>query len=279
MFSGSDFLRFIGKTLRLSKVSFIIFIRKHMISCSEWFQSKTWTFCQDCGLVQQNTMLPNFHTAANQYVKNCPCTIKRYPVPRKADYDENFTVQDQQCLRIFRVDTGDYRRPQHEYRQRTRPISLIIVLPLVEDRISDLEGDAHHRVSRKFNLLMQNPHYREYYTFVLEQVPLEQIKVPYYKIFRRRHIEIAIWPLLYIKPEWCESAMEGGNTRLSSKRAFHIKAMSFIADFGQDFSLLQYQYDRWLFKTVTGAVESGRVYGTSPHRALETKTFTTSYWQ
>ena len=43
--------------------------------------------------------------------------------------------------------------------------------------------------------------------------------------------------------------------------------------------MLQYQYDRWLFKTVTGAVESGWAHDTSPMRALETKTFSTGYWR
>jgi len=52
-----------------------------------------------------------------------------------------------------------------------------------------------------------------------------------------------------------------------------------MLNFGRDFNLLQYQYDRWLFKTVSGAVESGKALGTSPQRALETKSFSTAYWQ
>lgn len=104
-------------------------------------------------------------------------------------------------------------------------------------------------------------------------------QIPYYKLFRKKYVEIAIWPLLYVREEWCESAIAGGISHLSAKHAFHLKAMSVIVDYGQDYGLLQYQYDRWLFKTVSGAVESGRVHGTLPMRALEYKSFSTGYWQ
>lgn len=96
--------------------------------------------------------------------------------------------------------------------------------------------------------------------------------IPYYKLFRMKHVEIAIWPLLYVQPQWCESAIEGGTSRLSANHAFYL-------NFAQDFGLLQYQYDRWLFKTVTGAVETGKIHRTSPLRALETKSIGTAYWQ
>lgn len=133
--------------------------------------------------------------------------------------------------------------------------------------------------ARDFAELMASPHYNEFYSLALELLASGEKNLPYYKFFRNQYIEIAIWPLLYVKPEWCESAIEGGGTRRSAKRAFHLKAMSSIVDFGQDYGLIQYQYDMWMFKTVSGAVESGRTYGTSPMRALETKCFSTAYWQ
>ncbi len=45
------------------------------------------------------------------------------------------------------------------------------------------------------------------------------------------------------------------------------------------FDLLQFQYDRWLFKTVSGAVNTARFLRCSPAHALETKTFSATYWQ
>lgn len=45
------------------------------------------------------------------------------------------------------------------------------------------------------------------------------------------------------------------------------------------YELLQYQYDRWLFKTITGAVNSSKQSGCSPNKSLENKTFSRTFWQ
>lgn len=43
--------------------------------------------------------------------------------------------------------------------------------------------------------------------------------------------------------------------------------------------MLQYNYDRWLFKTITGAVNSSKAAGCSPNRSLKNKTFSRTFWQ
>ena len=52
-----------------------------------------------------------------------------------------------------------------------------------------------------------------------------------------------------------------------------------MPDYAMSHELLLFQYDRWLFKTVTGAINSARVLKCSPLRALDTKTFSPGYWQ
>ena len=90
---------------------------------------------------------------------------------------------------------------------------------------------------------------------VLEMLADEKTQIPYYKAFKFLYIEIAVWPLLYLKNEWCESSFAGTQTRLSKKRAFHLN---------------QFQYDRYIFKSVTGAIESGkpRLFDVSYFRKL-----------
>ena len=97
---------------------------------------------------------------------------------------------------------------------------------------------------------------------------------------------MAIWLLLYIKEEWCESRFERAGMALFliakirrlSKLIFHsilivinkisflyfcrfhvyrqniprIKLLCEIADFSNNFELLHFQFHRWLYKTVTG---------------------------
>ena len=55
--------------------------------------------------------------------------------------------------------------------------------------------------------------------------------------------------------------------------------MSAIVDYALDFELLCFQYDRWLFKTVTGAINSSQIFNCSPAKALGAKTFSPGYWQ
>lgn len=245
----------------------------------QWVSDKSWSFCEVCHSVRRETMLPSFKTSKTRYVKNCDCAGQRYHVPKLEDFQLVHSVTDQRVLRIFRIDTGEYLRPQHGYRRRTEPVRLTVITPSVEERLTQLRDDDRVRLTAVFHRLRENEYYNHFYELAQRKLVEGTTRIPYWTLFRMEFVEMAIWPLLYLKPEWCESGNHGGQTRLSAKRLFHCKVMSGILDFGQDFSLLQYQFDRWLFKTVSGAVESGKALGTSPKRALESKTFTTAYWQ
>ena len=101
-----------------------------------------------------------------------------------------------------------------------------------EDIRSDSEGSS----DAESMMLLSNEHYARFYTFALESLAMNIESFPYYKLFCLKYIEIAIWPLLYIKNEFCESGITGHSSRLSCKRLFHYKCMSPVVDFGQDFS-------------------------------------------
>ena len=73
-----------------------------------------------------------------------------------------------------------------------------------------------------------------------------------------------LWPSLYPYTVWCESSISGKENRDSSKVAFFTKAFSNMLDYIMSYELLLFQYDRWLFKTVTGAFNSTRVLKCSP---------------
>jgi hypothetical protein len=57
------------------------------------------------------------------------------------------------------------------------------------------------------------------------------------------------------------------------------KAQCSIADYATNYELLHFQYDMWLFKTISGALTSGRFRMCSPARSLETKPFSVEYWK
>ena len=92
-------------------------------------------------------------------------------------------------------------------------------------------------------------------------------------------IECCLWPHLYPYTDLCETTLKGNESRLSGKIAFLNKVFSNILDYGLTYDLLQFHYDLWIFKTVTGAISSARRMQCSPARALNAKTFSAGYWK
>lgn len=94
-----------------------------------------------------------------------------------------------------------------------------------------------------------------------------------------KSIETAIWPLLYPYDRFCESRVADTGRRESSKKAYMLKLNCEIYDYCGTFSLLRFNYDRWLYKTVTGAVAAGHSRLCTPARALDGKAFSPTYWE
>ena len=121
----------------------------------EWSYQKSWTFCRRCLSLHRNTMEPPYKTKVNKYFQKCDCDSGRYHVPHPGDFEEGFIVSDQECLRIFEIDTGTYRRAQHGYCQRTGPICAWAVLPLPEERIALIgDDDCRSRLVAKYHSLL-----------------------------------------------------------------------------------------------------------------------------
>lgn len=144
---------------------------------------------------------------------------------------------------------------------------------LVADKISQIPDPSQkQRLEQAYDFLMQN-NPSSYRRFVRMQA--NEHAAPYlYEVFTSpiyRGIECALWP--------CESVLEGQENRASSKLSFQHKVLSAVPDYNFNFDVLQYQFDCWLFKTITGGVNSSKAAGCSPNRSLENKTFSRTFWQ
>lgn len=84
---------------------------------------------------------------------------------------------------------------------------------------------------------------------------------------------------LYFCTSLCESVLEGRNNRASGKISYMHKVLFPVMDFSINFDILQYQYDRWLFKIITGAVNASKASGCSPNRSLENGSSSKTFWQ
>ena len=68
-------------------------------------------------------------------------------------------------------------------------------------------------------------------------------------------IECALWPVLYPSTSYCESALP--NVKDSTLHAFRFKLLSEISSYNNNFKLLQFQFDRWMYCTIMGAATTG----------------------
>ena len=60
--------------------------------------------------------------------------------------------------------------------------------------------------------------------------------------------------------------------------SFNAKLLSEVVDYALHFELLQFQYDWWLYTTVSGAINTACYLKCSPARSLDSKTFSPTYW-
>ena len=191
------------------------------------------------------------------------------------------TIEDQRLLSPFNVHIGDYRRMFNGYRQRTGPFRVSWTTTLVRETIEQIaDKDRWDRLLDAYYYLLHSPE-SSYSQFIRMQLRGERRPFLYeiYSSPRYRGVECALWPALYFRTSLCESVLEGQNNRASGKISYMHKVLSPVVDFAINYDILQYQYDRWLFKTITGTVNASKASGCSPNRSLENKSFSKTFWQ
>ena len=250
-----------------------------------WATYQSWTFCATCGKLDSRKLLPPFRKRApTSLFTACKCSCGTYKVPTTDDVPlvlRRLTIEDQRVLSPFVVHCGEYRRIFNGYRQRTGPFRVSWSTPIVRDSIDQIQDeDRRERLFDAYEYLL-NAADSSYSHLIGMQLRGERQPILYeiYSSPRYRGIECAMWPALYFRTDLCESVLEGQNHRTSGKISFIHKILSPVFDYSIQYDLLQYQYNRWLFKTITGAVNTSKASGCSPNRSLENKSFSKTFWQ
>ena len=250
-----------------------------------WAIYQSWTFCDSCGKLDPQKLLPPFRKRApSRFLTACKCRGGTYEVPSTDDVPlvlRTLTIEDQRLLSPFTVHCGNYRRIFNGYRQRTGPFRVTWSKPCVRDQIDAIQDEhRHNRLVNAYYYLLNSAE-SSYSQFIRMQLRGERNPFLYevYSSPRYRGIECALWPAMYFRTSLCESILEGQNNRASSKISYMHKVLSPVVDYSINYDLLQYQYDRWLFKTITGAVNASKASGCSPNRSLENKAFSKTFWQ
>ena len=250
-----------------------------------WCREQSWSYYGECGKMSRRKLLPSFRRRNIPALETgCKCGAGVYAMPSLDDVPlllRGLTEADVRVLRPLDIRCGKYRQMVHGYRQRTGPFRVTWSALSVCEKL-DAVVDKHRRrkLVRVFDWLMANPasSYRKFVVMqsrgVAQPMLLQIFSAPKF-----RGIECALWPTLYRTPTMCESIMEGQSNRATGKQSFMNKVLSSVVDYSLSFELLQYQYDRWLFKTITGAVNSSRASGCSPNVGLQHKSFSATYWR
>ena len=167
------------------------------------------------------------------------------------------------------------------YRQRTGPFRTSWCKELVQQKICLVDDPSRRAFLQQVYDLLLMKEDSCYSRFILmhfrgERPPFlhEIFSSPLYC-----GVECALWPALYHTTSLCESILEEQDKSASGKIAFMHKLLSPVHDFALNFEILQYQYDQWLLKTITGAVNPSKASGCSPNRSLENKSFSKTFWQ
>ena len=250
-----------------------------------WAKYQSWTFCANHGKLHGRKLLPPFRKrTATALFTAWKCSRSTYDVPSTDDVPlvlRRLTIEDQHVLSPFHVHCGDYRKMFNGYRQRTGPFRVSWSSTLVRDKIDKIaDEDRQDRLLDAYYYLLHSAQ-SSYLQFVRNQLHGER-KPFLYEIYsspRYHGVECALWPALYFRMSLCESVLEGQNNRASGKISYMHKVLSPVVDFTINYDILQYQYDRWLFKTITGAVNASKDSGCSPNRSLENKSFSKTFWQ
>ena len=155
---------------------------------------------------------------------------------------------------------GEYVKKRNGYRQKNDLFRLTWSTQSVLERINDSTCvESRSRCIKAYEFLMENE-LSSYKTFVelRETAITDSKRFNIYDFPQNVGIECALWPNLYPTLDSCDTSLSGADNRASTKIAFMTKVFSQISDYGTNFELLQFHYDLWIFKTISGAITTAR---------------------
>lgn len=248
-----------------------------------WMVHSSWTYCEKCKLLWTKKLLPNYCNRPEVKIhKTCICSNERYVVPRYNQVPralKHLSIQEIIVLRPLDVHSGDYERRENGYRKKGGMFRLSWSEKSVQEKIDEQQDSAKRRCQNAYDFLMDCEE-SSYSSFIMKREEcLNTTRFNFYDYNQRKGVECCIWPNLYPLTSWCETVLDGSQTRLSSKISFMTKLKSEIADYGLTHELLHFHYDLWLWQTVSGAIAQGKKMRCSPNKSLENKTFSTEYWR
>jgi len=167
------------------------------------------------------------NTPVIKAVKTCTCKAKRYIVPRYKNIPKELrklTLKQIVALHPLTIHCGDYVKSAKGYRKKGSMFRVSWSAESVQDKVAALPHNDQAKCQTVYDWLMSNNN-STYRTYVIdrERAILRNEKFNFYDYNQRKGIECALWPSLYPYSDWCDSTLDGRETRLSSKVSYMIK--------------------------------------------------------
>ena len=225
-----------------------------------WCTERAWAVCERCGglqFVALHLMEMSASDGAN-VVDGCRFCRARHCVPHPEDIPAVLLgLRRQQicALRPLVLHQGDFVQAANGLRRHTSMSRLSWAVRSVRAQIDALDAPLRPRCIDAYEYLMQcdaSP-YRDWvnrHANMLLASKGGQSLGPLALL--ERTVETALWPDLYWSEELCESGVAGSAQRfMSAKEAFMAKLCAPILDYGLDYDLIQFQFDRWVLSYFT----------------------------
>lgn len=283
----------------------------------DWLRLASWGRCSSCHLLYSRKLVEKEHQdpeAAKADVtsqcKSCKGLLKNRIAPPNMNAIpaalRNLTGKQQASLRPMSLSQGTPKQHTRGYKRRDKLSALCWKPVRVSAAIAALPPEEQQGARQAFEWLMrcQNSACSAWVLahdrFLQEQSRLgsnvdndasgKKFQLSFAALLQP-FVETALWPHLYPSKEFCESAMyasedwrpfaTGGAcanaSHESAKAQFTAKLTSGVADYAASYELLQFQFDRYVLRTIVGSQKTSTK--AQADQANEHRHWCPNYWK
>ena len=265
-----------------------------------WLVYNSWTRCPSCRLWHARGLhAADFDAGRPWQPQQCyQCSHRGGPesAPQAAAWPaamQGLSLEIQTVLAVVDVLQGQPKKHPHGYRRKTQMTRIAWKATSVEDRLQGLP--RHHRAAARRAhtwLLTENAPYAAWHAKHLQVLREDNSLDLFPSAIQEPYLESAAWPLWYCMSASCESRLwagawaepfapyghSTGQTWQSAKELFLRKVFSEVPDFARSYALLQFQFDRYVFRKIRCRAHVADTVGCDAPWLLSTCHWTPAYW-
>ena len=277
---------------------------EHML---EWLRWCSWGCCSKCRTFYQRTLteaeLRDPTSARSSLTKLCySCRVHPDRIALTLDAclwpGQLRDLEDSilYALRPVVLHQGAPKKHPHGYKRKVQMSRLSWPQLHVEERLHGLDGSARAKGLAAYQCLRQcSPLYNTWLEAMNKALQERTCKSMFPGAIQEPYLEAALWPTLYYRKDLCESRcwanenwrgpFQGGTSTngvsnvTSAKEAFVSKLCGTLPDYGCRYDLLQFQFDRHMYRTVCAKAHIAEAKGYDTKLNMQHQHWSPLYWQ